>query len=480
MRIKLLLFLIATHLKRSQGEDPWSFIVIADPHIAETFASRPETHEWFQDAFATHLESVTKMKQNYGGDLVLIPGDTNSGKWYLPSFAKDKLHDASLTPAEAVAIASRGCYGTLKKLFSQGGYDNIMVAIGDHELGTSLSSSMLLLLFLMIDVVLCHYVKLCSNKYSRICTILSFFSGGNGWHAGGLKMSVLDDYRYGFQLFLNRDETGAFLHSKSIGRIPSRPLNTPYENTSYAQQYKNVLFVTVDCFHDKGFTFQDNVQGLGGEGDVTVTVEGLHLKWFESILKEARQDSSIKHIVVQAHVPILQPVRLVLSTGQFFDHGGDSEFWKAMEEYNVDIYLAGEVHATTVSKQKDSNVLQVASRGNQFNNFLNIQVTDDSITIRALNEVGVNSNYYEQYGELVVDKTGNTTQISAEGILEPVSVDSALIRFDFESLFSLNTFEVIGMRDKDEAIVSIIDMRGMNCSQAMQNKGGLGRKYHYG
>ena len=149
-----------------------------------------------------------------------------------------------------------------------------------------------------------------------------------------------------------------------------------------------------------------------------------------------------------------------------------------MEQYNVDIYLAGEVHATTVSKQKDSNVLQVASRGNQFNNFLNIQVTDDSITIRALNEVGVNSNDYEQYGELVVDKTGNKIQIAAEGILEPVSVDSALIRFDFESTFSLNTYEIIGMREKDEPIVSTIDMRGMNCSQAMENKGGLGRKYN--
>lgn len=277
---------------------------------------------------------------------------------------------------------------------------------------------------------------------------------------------------------LNRDEDGKFLHSKSIGRIPSRPLNTPYENTSYAQQHKNVLFITVDCFHDKGFNFRDDVQGLGGEGAITVTVEGPHLSWFESILKEARDDSSIKHIVVQAHVPILQPVRLVKSSGQFFDNGGDSEFWKTMEKYNVDIYLAGEVHATTVSKQKDTNVLQVASRGNQFNNFLNIQVTDDSITILALNEVGVNSNDYEQYGELVVDKTDSKIQISAEGVLEPISVDSALIRFDFESLFPLSAHEVIGMREKDEPIVSTIDMRGMNCFQAMTNKGGLGRKYH--
>jgi len=294
-------------------------------------------------------------------------------------------------------------------------------------------------------------------------------------------MSALDSYRHGFQLELNRNTTnGMFLHRKSIGRIPSRPLGTPFEDTTYAQQHKNVLFITVDCFYDKGYDFRDNAQGLGGEGAITVTVEGKHLAWFKSILKEARNDLSIKHIVVQAHVPILQPVRSVQSSGQFFDHGGDSEFWKAMEEYNVDLYLAGEVHSTTVSKQTDSNVLQVASRGNQFNNFLNIQVTDDSITIRAMNEIGVDSHDYETFGEIVVDKTGSDIQISAEGVLELVSADSALIRFDFESLLPLSTHEVIGMRGKDEPIISTIDMRGMNCSEAMTNKGGLGRKYHVG
>jgi len=148
MKLNPLLFLIAACVKKSKGEDAWSFIVLADPHIAETFASKEEAHPWYQYSFAKHLESVKSIKQNYGGDLLLIPGDTNSGKWYRRSFARDLLNDASLTPSEAVAIGSRGCYGALKKIFSQGGYDNLMVAIGDHELGTSssLTSSLLLLL----------------------------------------------------------------------------------------------------------------------------------------------------------------------------------------------------------------------------------------------------------------------------------------------------------------------------------------------
>ena len=74
------------------------------------------------------------LKETYGGDLVLIPGDTNSGKWYRPEFA-EKLGDKSLTPKQAILRASHGCYGTLRRVFNEGGYQKLMVAIGDHELG---------------------------------------------------------------------------------------------------------------------------------------------------------------------------------------------------------------------------------------------------------------------------------------------------------------------------------------------------------
>ena len=70
--------------------------------------------------------------------------------------------------------------------------------------------------------------------------------------------------------------------------------------------------------------------GVGGEGAVSVTVQGEQLLWFEKVLQEARKNESIKHIIVQAHVPILQPVRRVSSSGQFWDLGADSEFWQIM------------------------------------------------------------------------------------------------------------------------------------------------------
>jgi len=227
------------------------------------------------------------IKQTHGGEFVMIPGDTNQGKWFASSFAK-KLGDPSLTPKEAVGIASRGCYGTLRKIFQEVGYDEYhapMVAIGDHELG------------------------------------------GNGWGVGSDKVAVLQDYRDGFQKELNRKENGEFLYSEpiGIGNAPSRPLGTIYENTSYARTYKNVLFVTIDCFHSKGSGFMDREEGLGGEGSVTVSVEDEHLTWLEEVLKEAQKDDMIRHIIVQAHVPVLQPVRKVNSSGQFFDRGSDSK-----------------------------------------------------------------------------------------------------------------------------------------------------------
>jgi len=273
----------ASRLYTCYAEEPWSFIVLADPHNAETFASKDENHEWYKNAFSQNVQGLKHIKETYGGDLVLIPGDTNSGKWYLPSFA-EKLGDPSLTPIEAVLRASKGCYGSLRKVFAAASYvQTPMVAIGDHELG------------------------------------------GNGWEETSTKTAVLEYYRDGFQKELNRNESGDFMYSEPIGNADSRPIGTIHENTSYARKYKNVLFVTIDCFHSKGYNFEDREAGLGGEGSVTVSVEGKHLTWFEEVLKESQNDEMIKHIIVQAHVPILQPLRKVDSSGQFFDHGSESK-----------------------------------------------------------------------------------------------------------------------------------------------------------
>jgi len=341
-------------------EEQWSFIVLADWHSAEALAVNPH-NETVNDMLYDQIHHV---KNTYGGELVVLPGDSNVGKWDTEAFASK--FRPELKRSKRVLLAGRNCYGAMRAIFVEAGYDHILIAVGDHELG------------------------------------------GNKWIPQSSKVKSLGKYRQGFKKSFNEEpETGEFLFKKAIGSAPSRPLNTPFKRTSYAHQHKNVLFITLDAFLKMPDVFFDRDHGLGGEGMITCTIEGEHLNWFENVLIEARKDETIKHIIVQAHLPIIQPVRKVSCSGQFMDHGEESALWKTMVKYNVDVYLAGEVHTNTVTKDSISNLIQVVSRGNSFNNFLKIDVTDNTLNITSYNEIGPkrrNNHNYEAYGNLVLNK----------------------------------------------------------------------------
>ena len=94
---------------------------------------------------------------------------------------------------------------------------------------------------------------------------------------------------------IHRDDGGLFLFNQPIGNVSPRPLGTTYEDTSFTYRHKNALFVTVDAFKlvgDGDSNYIDRTKGLGGEGAITCNVSGDHLDWFESVLVEARNDSS--------------------------------------------------------------------------------------------------------------------------------------------------------------------------------------------
>jgi hypothetical protein len=294
-------------------------------------------------------------------------------------------------------------------------------------------------------------------------------------------------FRGTFSKELN-EKDGEHIYSKPIGSTPSRPIGTTYADTSFAHVHKNVLFVTVDAFHNLGINYQDREHGQGGEGIVTCTVEGDHLTWFENVLKEARDDSSIKHIFVQAHVPIIQPVRKMNCSGQYFDAGKESEFWKVMQTYGVDVYFAGEVHANTATKDESSNLLQVVSRANRLNNIIKVEVTEDGFSLLSLNEVGKEWRWNAQYaphGEVVVDKSGEETSIQSSGVLEIVDSHNCpliWLGFDEDDKYILGDRQVIGLKYNEylETLVGhSIAIRGVNSTEAMQNHGAFGRKYQY-
>ena len=281
------------------------------------------------------------------------------------------------------------------------------------------------------------------------------------------------------------NKKGEFLFRKSIGTVSSQPLGTAQEKTSFAYRHKNVLFITVDAFQRvyPKKNVLDRRHGIGGEGGVRCTVEGDHLAWFENVLREARKDKSIQHVFVQAHLPVLQPIRKVQSSGQFFDKAENSQFWKLMLKYNVDIYFAGEVHATTVTQDSVSNLVQIVSRGNMFSNFLQVKVSGKAINVTSFNEIASDdgekdkwNNNYEFNGGLTIQKSMNDTTVKGTGSLALLDPLAPVVYFDFEDLFPMKSRQVLGLRNKSALIARSIMIRGVKCTEAIPNIGSFGRK----
>ena len=250
------------------------------------------------------------------------------------------------------------------------------------------------------------------------------------------------------------------------------------------------MFITVDAFRlipnlSSGQRYFERASSSGGEGVITCTVTGDHLEWFENVLIEARKDSSIKHIFVQAHVPIIQPVRKSDCSGQFLDNAKSSDFWKIMSKYEVDVYFAGEVHANTVTKDDASNLLQIVSRGNRINNFLTVIVHDEGFTVSSYNEIGTEWRYngnYTKYGEVSVNKAGNTTTMASSGSLKIVDFQNyplIQLNFDEKDTYPFHSRQIIGMKHdqfKEVLLGQNITIRNETSSTGMENYGVFGRK----
>ena len=59
-----------------------------------------------------------------------------SGKWYKKKFiAKISEKHGPVTSNQAIAIAGNNCYSTTKRIFKKAGYDKVLLAVGDHEIG---------------------------------------------------------------------------------------------------------------------------------------------------------------------------------------------------------------------------------------------------------------------------------------------------------------------------------------------------------
>lgn len=211
------------------------------------------------------------------------------------------------------------------------------------------------------------------------------------------------------------------------------PLNGPEHmlGTAFYWTCKNALFISVDVFE----------KGQGKEGSIVADVSGKQLIWLRNVLSKYRKE--VKHIIVMGHTPVLRPVRTFSSSGMLLEKGSESNFWKTLVEFNVDLYLCGEVHAVTCTVNQ--GVQQVAHGGllgrTEKPNYLLVTLMDEKISLEIkeidlINGKGRLWQYqkskgpwdtvsiseeskkrgFQSIGSVLIDKTGDTKKfLKAEG-----------------------------------------------------------------
>ena len=306
MLFRSILSLSLSFAVSAHDESSFSFVILSDIHAFTELSFKP-----FDDTLSVWTQGkkiLKNIKDNYGGgEFIVMPGDGASYGGTPNAKIVSRL-GGNLNYHDAVYQAGVNCHSSTKALFNSAGFDVLLPAVGDHELG-----------------------------------------GNEGFQnfRKGSKLSSVPDYRqaYADGFFRDGQQSGPYLFNTPVAGAPARPVGTMFEGSSFAYRFRNVVIISVDAFRlvgDGDANYFDREQGFGGEGAITCDVSGNHLAWFENVLKSARLDSTIKHIFVEAHLPIIQPVRKVNCSGQFMDGADKSDFWKLMNQYQVDIYFAGE------------------------------------------------------------------------------------------------------------------------------------------
>ena len=130
--MKILATLIAALLLMQstvRAQEPWRFITLADWHGAEKYVYSNRS----SGRADANIANLKMLKENYGGELVMLPGDCNGGHWDDENFIAR--FNPALTPAEAILQAGALCYAGMVNAFNEAGYSKLLMAVGDHEVG---------------------------------------------------------------------------------------------------------------------------------------------------------------------------------------------------------------------------------------------------------------------------------------------------------------------------------------------------------
>jgi len=220
----------------------WRFINLSDLSIAKKYVF--QNNEQTADAINNDILNIEVIKREFGGDFIMIPGDTLvGGSWDTDKFRNE--FDSSLSYADTILQAGKKCFSGMLSSFRAGGYWKLVVAYGDGDAGDS------------------------------------------PWLVDSNKSLLQPVYRYIFGKQFNfNNKQDEFLFDAPTLNTNSRPFGTIYNETSFAYQYENVLFVTVDIWYQ-----EDPSEAINGDDTVKGAVEGEHLLWLESVLREAKKNS---------------------------------------------------------------------------------------------------------------------------------------------------------------------------------------------
>lgn len=262
---------------------------------------------------------------------VCVMGDLVEGHWG----AKDSMFGNVLNDADrlnAMRQAARFYYGKWKEPFDERRL-SYFPGIGDHELGD------------------------------------------NPWKLGSWKWRYLNDFKKEFARALTYRVDG----TRKYIRHP--PNGTYAADTAYAKRLPsendwNTLLITCDVFRKVG----------DANNNVHADIGWSQLDWIGREIDAARKAKPGCWVIVQAHTPVIMPVRFFHSSNLPYYGGTKSPFWSLLKQKKVDLLLHGEMHDMTVRTSPVGTIpLQVThgaipAWGNA--NYLRMAISDTRIHLQ--------------------------------------------------------------------------------------------------
>lgn len=392
-----LAFGLAVQAERNSKTEPLVFIAHPDWHAGDLELGLVQPSN---GTFEIQETILTDMQQ-FGAKYILLSGDMIDGLW-LPNTGdprtaeilkrKAMLREKFAPGADDNELVLKLCeivYGGLNKRFRRFGLEPI-AAIGDHEVGDQ------------------------------------------DWTQGSPRANAVPAFKKAFAQAYTVDPQGQSKYRGKIGSVPQRPQGTAYADTCYAFVDRNVLFVTVDLYRFEGV--HKTLHPKSGILSVEMAPE-VEL-WLDALLTETADRDDIQFTVVQAHHPLILPIRKIQTSGIMINDRERSAFWKLLRKHRVDVYFSGEVHALTPQIDPESQVAHIVCGsflGNTAHNYMVCKATDGRLEMFIREKVGDGSRYvYETTGSMVIDKSTGKKAIQTSGRLTPLDLKKELFHYSFD------------------------------------------------